>query len=118
VANQNRRPAQHVPNEKRTRERFEIEQQLRYVILDNRGIPRFGAGKTINISSRGVCFTTQTRIPVGEQVELSIDWPVLLDGACRIKLVILGHVIRSSDNQAVLTVERSEFRTQGSRNWN
>ena len=53
---------------------------------------------------------------MGEKVELSIDWPVLLAGACRLKLVILGHVIRSSDNEAVLTVERSEFRTQGSRN--
>jgi hypothetical protein len=48
-------------------------------------------------------------------VELSMNWPVLLNDSCPMKLMIYGCIIRSSEKGAAVAIERYEFRTQGSR---
>ena len=100
--------------ERRAKKRFPVEQEVRYRALVGQQVRETGAGKTINISSGGVCFTTQKRLATGMAVELSITWPVLLRESCHLKLMVHGSVIRSSAEEAVLAIERYEFRTQGS----
>ena len=39
--------------------------------------------------------------------------PALLNDTCPLKLVALGRVIRSNFEEAVIEIERYEFRTQG-----
>jgi hypothetical protein len=72
-----------------------------------------GAGKTTNISSGGVCFTTANMLSIGIPVELSMNWPVLLNQNCPLKLMIYGCVVRSNDKGSAIMIERYEFRTQG-----
>jgi hypothetical protein len=93
--------------------RFPIEREVRYRV-QNRNTIEVGAGKTLNMSSTGVLFTTERTLHPGERVELSVAWPAHLDNKCPLKLVMVGRVIRSLDNVAAITVERYEFRTQGS----
>jgi len=50
-------------------------------------------------------------------VELSMNWPVLLNDSCPMKLMIYGCVIRTNDRGAAVAIERYEFRTQGTRNF-
>jgi len=99
--------------ERRRKKRFAIEQDVRYRILNGHQVAELGLGRTINISSGGVFFTSARSLPIGLSVELSINWPVLLGGSCPLKLLIQGCVIRSSNDETVLAVAQYEFRTQG-----
>lgn len=103
--------------ERRTKRRFGIEQEVRYKMLYGQRIAETGAGKTMNISSGGVWFTTENLLTAGMPVELSMNWPVLLNDSCPMKLMIYGCVIRSNDKGAAVAIERYEFRTQGSRSF-
>ena len=104
-------------NERRTKKRFRIEQEVKYKMLYGQRIAETGTGKTMNISSGGVWFTTENTLTAGMPVELSMNWPVLLHDSCPMKLMIYGCVIRSSEKGAAVAIERYEFRTQGSRSF-
>jgi hypothetical protein len=101
------------PSDRRTKRRFGIAQGLRYRLLYGNHVPQSGTGQTVNISSSGVCFTTEGPIGAGLPVELSMSWPARLNNVCPMKLMIYGYVVRSDDESAVLQIERYEFRTQG-----
>jgi hypothetical protein len=104
---------QHAEGDRRTKRRFQIEQDVRYKMLYGQRIAETGTGKSLNISSGGVWITTENILTTGMPVELSLNWPVLLNDACPMKLMIYGCVVRSSERGAAVTIERYEFRTQG-----
>lgn len=104
-------------SERRSAVRFPIEQEVRYRIY-NRSTIEVGSGKTINISSNGVLFTTERYLTPGERLELSVNWPAQLDNRCALKLVTTGRVVRSEQGKAAIAIERYEFRTQGSHGLN
>jgi hypothetical protein len=99
--------------ERRTKRRFHIEQEVRYKMLYGQRIAETGVGKTVNISSGGVWFSTENMLTTGMPVELSLSWPVLLNDSCPMKLMIYGCVVRSNQGGAAVAIERYEFRTQG-----
>ncbi len=98
--------------ERRTAVRFPIEQEVRYKVY-NRNTIEVGSGRTVNMSSNGVLFTTERSLNLGERVELSVNWPAHLDNRCALKLVTSGRVVRTSNQFAAIAIERYEFRTQG-----
>jgi hypothetical protein len=101
--------------ERRIKRRFRIDQEVRYKMLYGQRIAETGVGRTLNISSGGVWFSTENMLTSGMPVELSMNWPVLLNDSCPMKLMIYGCVIRSNEKGAAVAIERYEFRTQGSR---
>ena len=101
--------------ERRIKRRFRIDQEVRYKMLYGQRIAETGVGRTMNISSGGVWFSTENMLTSGMPVELSMSWPVLLNDSCPMKLMIYGCVIRSNEKGAAVAIERYEFRTQGSR---
>ena len=101
--------------ERRTKRRFQIDQEVKYKMLYGQRIAETGVGRTMNISSGGVWFTTETMLTSGMPVELSMNWPVLLNDSCPMKLMIYGCVVRSNEKGAAVAIERYEFRTQGSK---
>ena len=103
--------------ERRTKRRFLIDQEVRYKMLYGQRIAETGVGRTLNVSSGGVWFTTENMLTSGMPVELSMNWPVLLNDATPMKLMIYGCVVRSNEKGAAVAIERYEFRTQGSRNF-
>jgi hypothetical protein len=100
--------------DRRAKRRFGIEQGLRYRLLYGNRVAECGSGKTINISSSGVWFTTEGTLSAGLPVELSMSWPARLNDVCPMKLMIYGCVVRSGQDGAALAIERYEFRTQSS----
>ena len=94
--------------------RFPIEQDVRYKVF-NRNSIEIGAGKTVNMSSNGLLFTTERALATGERLEVAVNWPAQLDNKCPLKLVTTGRVVRSEGGRAAIAIERYEFRTQGSR---
>jgi c-di-GMP-binding flagellar brake protein YcgR len=115
MRHETRLPANSREHERRSKRRFDIQQDVRYKMLYGQRIAETGAGKTVNVSSGGVWITTENTLTPGLPVELSMNWPVLLHDACPMKLMIYGCVIRSNSNGAAISIERYEFRTQGSR---
>jgi hypothetical protein len=71
-------------------------------------------GRTLNIGSGGILFTTEERLPMGRPVEVSVNWPVRLDGTCPLQFVAVGKVVRSENTAAAVQIERYEFKTRGS----
>ena len=101
--------------EKRLKRRFPVEQEVRYKMLYGQRIAETGVGRTTNISSSGVWFTTNSLLTAGMPIELSLNWPVLLNDTCPMKLMIYGCVVRATERGAAVAIERYEFRTQGAR---
>ena len=105
-----------IHDDRRTDRRYEIELELRYKLIA-RGQPGLqGTGKTYNISSGGLLFETDQRLPTGAFVEVSINWPILLQDTCPLTLMMVGKVVRSDVKGAALRVTRYEFLTRPMRN--
>jgi hypothetical protein len=100
--------------ERRGTNRFPLHEEVRYKMLHGKVITT-GAGKTLNIGSGGVLYTTEQRLPIGRQIELSVNWPARLDGTCPLKFVATGRIVRSEDDRAAVRIERYEFRTRSTR---
>ena len=101
--------------ERRNADRFPIERDIRYRIINKRNAPEEGTGKTVNISSNGVLFTTDQILIPGKRLEISISWPAQLDNKCMLKLVARGRVARLEQGRAAIEIQQYEFRTQGTK---
>jgi len=100
--------------DRRETNRFPVREEVRYRVLHAKGSPASGVGKTLDIGSGGILFTTEERLPMGRLVEVAVNWPVRLDGACPLRFVAVGKVVRSEATKAVVQIDRYEFRTRGS----
>jgi len=98
---------------RRARRRFPIERDVRYQCVKGGRIISVGVGKTIEIGSRYVLFSTQEFLKAGQKIRLSVDWPAMLDNTCRMQLEIAGWVVLSEAQEAAVKIERYEFRTRG-----
>ena len=103
--------------DQRARDRYPISLDLQYKVLRGGRVEQIGTGRTLNISSGGVLFETDDRLPQRGLVEVAMQWPYLLQGACGLKLVMRGHIVRSTANhkETAVRAEFREFRTTGVR---
>ena len=99
--------------ERRENSRFPVKEEVRYRVLQAKTTEAAGAGRTLDISSGGIRFTTNEPLQPGRLVELSVNWPARLDGTCLLQLVATGRVVRSDNASAAVRIERYEFRTRG-----
>lgn len=97
--------------DRRHSDRFPIEREIRYRVLNKRGGDESGDGKTINISSAGILFTTESMVLPGRRLEVSINWPAQLNNKCALKLVARGRVVRFEEGRAAMEIQQYEFRT-------
>jgi hypothetical protein len=101
--------------ERRSSGRFPIHQEVVYTLLDGKTRSEACAGKTVDMSSGGILFTTAEALNPGKRLELAVNWPARLDGTCRLKLVAMGRIVRSEPDRAAIAIEHYEFRTQGAK---
>jgi hypothetical protein len=92
-------------------QRFPMERQVQFS-PSAQSLP-CGSGTTVNMSRRGVLFTTDQSLPEGEPVTLEIVWPVLLDAAVPLKLVTRGRVVWCENSHTAVRFDKWEFRTRG-----
>jgi hypothetical protein len=97
--------------ERRHSDRFPIEREVRYRIINKRGGEEAGEGKTINMSSSGVLFTSEQMLVPGRRIELSVSWPAQLNDKCALKLVARGRVVRFEEGRTAIEIQQYEFRT-------
>lgn len=104
-------PNETIPSDRRHSDRFPIELEVRYRVLNNRGSDEAGDGKTLNISSSGVLFTAEHLLLPGRRMELAINWPAQLNNKCALKLVARGRIVRFEKGRAAIEIQQYEFRT-------
>jgi hypothetical protein len=91
--------------ERRQHQRYSIFAQSEYILAGNRA-----QATTLNISSGGVFLKTDHLLPVGKRIQVFIDWPVLLDQRCPLRLVMTGRVLRSDEAGAAVENRRYDFK--------
>ena len=99
--------------ERRASTRFPLSMDVGYALMGCRGRRKTGSGQTIDLSSSGLSFTGDRPLLTGQELEVAIDWPVLLDGGVRLQLVMSGVVVRTSGTTTALKIQRHEFKTRG-----
>jgi hypothetical protein len=100
------------PGNRRKSVRFPIGRELVYHAVSSSS-RRSGRGVSRDISSGGISFSAGHSLPAGEEVEISISWPALLDGRLGLRLWVIGTVLRSDSETAVCTIDKYEFRIEG-----
>src|ERR1700693_244292 len=90
--------------DRRIAARFPIERDIHYKLLIHNGGNEEGTGKSINISSGGILFTTDCHLQPGTGLEVTVSWPVLLDSEVRLRLVVLGRVVCSRGGNGAVVI--------------
>lgn len=70
-------------------------------------------GKSVNMSSRGILFETDSSLAPGEVLSMAIRWPAQLEHRCAMKIVVVGKVIRCPGSQVAIEILQHAFRTAG-----
>ena len=98
-------------SERRAADRFPIAREVRYKVLNKKNADETGNGRTVNMSSNGVLFTSEHILLPGKRMELAISWPAQLNNKTPLKLVARGRVVRIDDGTAAMEIQQYEFRT-------
>src|SRR5690349_2412339 len=98
--------------ERRNKQRFPLQREMRYKLLEQGQTGGAGTGQTVDISSGGVSFISDRSLPADAIIEISMSWPVTLENACPLRLVVKGRVVRNEGNAVACTIDKFEFRTQ------
>jgi hypothetical protein len=104
------------PRERRRKDRFPTESNVRYTLLVRGSRGKTGTGRAIDISSHGIRFRTEEPLTPGSPLLLSVDWPVRLGEACLLQLVARARVVRCGGGVAAARFESWEFHTRRSQN--
>lgn len=106
--------SEHTGTDRRNSTRYPMAEEVSFKLLDTaHGPKQEGAGTTIDMGRGGVLFSTPVPPSPGRLLEVSVNWPVALDGTCPLKFVAVGHVVRASGTTAAVRIERYQFKTRG-----
>src|SRR5580658_2248839 len=106
-------PIQLIVTERRSKLRYPLVLNVRYRAL-GRGL-HSGVGQAVNLSSGGALIDSQHELGVGEELELSIEWPSHLNGCIPIQLVAIASVVRCGPSSFAVRFRRHQFRPLGSK---
>jgi len=91
---------------------FPLAMELRYTTYGRSGPKVSGSGRTMDVSSAELNFTADAELEPGLTLDISIDWPVPLDGGVQLQLTLSGEVVRTNGTFTTLRIQRHEFRTR------
>lgn len=94
--------------ERRSATRVQFECPSRYRTSEHAGY-----GHTIDISSTGIAFTTQTSLAGNSEVTLHVTWPVRLEGGLPVELSAEGKLARAQPAMAAIHLDRISFSIAG-----
>src|SRR5450755_366612 len=95
-------------NDRRGADRFPMDREVRFRVLNRKSGEETGSGKTINMSSGGVLFVTEQMLLPGRRLEISISWPAQLNNTCPLKLVAKGRIVRVDDGRTAVEIQQYE----------
>src|ERR1022692_2675732 len=102
-----------INGDRRLDRRYHLQLELKWKLIRRRRILDTGTGRTMDVSSGGICFDAGRSLPEGLNVELSISWPVLLRNLAPMQLVAIGKIVRCNGRRVAMQTVQHEFRTAG-----
>jgi hypothetical protein len=93
--------------------RYPVDAKVHYKALERGETIASGDGRLVNMSSSGVLVELRDALKRGTHVELSIAWPVRLNGDTAMQLWIDGTAVRTLEHTSAVWIGRYEFRTRG-----
>ncbi|HTR34565.1 MAG TPA: PilZ domain-containing protein [Bryobacteraceae bacterium] len=105
------RAAEDGSGERRSKVRFPVQLSVRYRTLA--GPWSWGSGQTVNISSSGLLILGEKAMALaGKQLQVLVDWPLLLHGMTPIQLSATCEVVRCQQAMFAVKLVRYQFRTR------
>jgi len=95
--------------ERRRGARYSIERDLKWKWQGRRTRQAPEHGRTVNMSSGGMLFTTNFLLPLGKLVEVGVNWPVAPGSDGGLQLVAKARVVRSDDGCTAVEFKQREF---------
>ncbi|PWU00511.1 MAG: hypothetical protein C5B51_25070 [Terriglobia bacterium] len=95
--------------------RYPIALPVRYAAREEGVIFAKGTGRTSSIGGKSIVFVTEQPLLVGLNVDLTMDWPALLDNSVPLQIAIRGKIGHAEGNQVLLQISGHEFRTRAAR---
>jgi hypothetical protein len=86
-------------------QRFPISTPVKYIVEKVAG-----EGVTCNVGSDGLLMKTTCVFPQGRLIELSLDWPAMLDGRLPLRLDIFGKILWSNVRGTAVAILGYEYR--------
>lgn len=102
-----------ISGDRRQDRRYQLRLELKWKLIRRRRVLDAGIGYTLDLSSGGIMFDAGRTLPEGLNVELSLNWPVLLHNVAPMQLVIFGRIKRASGRHTAIQTVQHEFRTAG-----
>ena len=98
--------------DRRTNARFPCRLAVSYQALEHPFLSGVATSETLNISSKGLLFSTEEALQPGQLLQVSVDWPARLENQVPLKLVAEGRIVRNLNGQAAMRIDKYEFRTR------
>jgi CheY-like chemotaxis protein len=98
--------------DRRTNARFPCRLAVSYQALEHPFLSGVTTSETLNISSKGLLFSTEEALQPGQLLQVSVDWPARLENQVPLKLVAEGRIVRNLNGQAAMRIDKYEFRTR------
>jgi len=106
-----------ISGDRRRHRRYIFELPLRFRWVNRAAVASEGHGETVDLSHGGILFRSESPPPIGSTIEARITWPFLLQGVCRLELVVHGSISQVSNRGIVLALRTYEFQTFGERSF-
>jgi DNA-binding NarL/FixJ family response regulator len=98
--------------DRRTNARFPCRLAVSYQALEHPFFSGVATSETLNISSKGLLFSTEEALQPGQLLQVSVDWPARLENQVPLKLVAEGRIVRNLNGLAAMRIDKYEFRTR------
>jgi hypothetical protein len=108
-----RKVAEADQSERRLHPRYPIALDAEYRLVGRDGVQCQGSCRTVNISSGGVLLEAEAVLSPLGPIEVSIEWPCLLQGVVPLKLIGCGNIVRLDGSSIAVRITGYEFRTAG-----
>src|ERR1700720_813006 len=86
-------------------QRFPITTPVKYIVGKVEG-----EGVTCNVGSDGLLMKTTCVFPQGKRIELSLDWPAMLDGRLPLRLDIFAKIMWSNVKGTAVEILSYKYR--------
>jgi len=97
-------------SERRAKRRYPLQLNIRFRSTHGKLLIA-GDGQTLNISSAGLLIASPQDVCKGLRLQLTVEWPWLLDHTTPLQLVAESRVVRANEAEFAVTLERYQFRT-------
>lgn len=104
-------------DERRSKVRYTLDLSIRFRSVSGSTLVS-GAGRTLNLSSGGVLVFSEhvalNEIGGSAVLEMSIEWPFMLDNRIPLQLFAVGRILRRGTSTFAARFDRHQFRTRSS----